>query len=76
MQNKNRVDLDLYALCTLCDCARHFPKCFTHSSSFNPHNNPVKEVLLLSPSYIAKYKLRIFFFNIAEFLLKVSLWIL
>lgn len=57
MHHKNRIDLDLYDVYPMLLCARHFS---THISSFNPHNNPKREVLLLSPSYKAKHKLIIF----------------
>lgn len=65
MHHKNMVDLDLYDAYSMLHCARHVPKCLIHISSFNPHDNPMREVLLLSSSYIAKYKLMISF-NIAK----------
>lgn len=71
MHHKNTVGLDLYNAYSMLHWARHVPKHLIHISSFNLHNNPMREALLLSPSYIGEYKLMICF-NIANVFFKGS----
>lgn len=45
----------MYAFCRWELCARHHPKCCAHISSFNAHNNRIKEGLWMTPLF-ARWK--------------------